>query len=105
MELKQRSHNKRQELFCDRCARVTAHTANDTTQPSGWIKLKEGIRAYRQYRECMKCGGATGELGEPIGFQWTVEVTEGDVNRVCEELNELRQFRDSIKAALDLVKS
>lgn len=105
MTTKQRSHNKRQELFCERCGRITVHTTDDPTQTSEWVTLPENIRAYRQSRDCTICGGTSGQPGEPIGWQFTVEMNEDDFNRVCKELDQLRQFRDTVQGALKSLKA
>jgi hypothetical protein len=95
-----REPNKRQYLFCQRCQRITKHTTDDA-QNSDWVTLAEGIWAYKQSRDCTVCGGASGEPGESVGWQSTIEMTERDFNRVVEELVELRKFRDSAMIALE----
>jgi len=95
-----RGPNQNQSWYCERCGRETTHKIEIV--PSETCMLKENIRAYRRFRECTECLGIISPLGEPEGNIYTVEINESDFDKVCSELNSLRDFREAVRKALDV---
>ena len=95
-----RSHNRHQEWYCDVCDRITVHRIGDDALDIGdgvlssdWFKEGD-FRAYQRQRVCEECSN-------PLT---TVELRHEDFVRLRKaeaELERLRAFRDSVRAAFD----
>lgn len=99
----QRGPNQNQTWYCERCGQDTTH--NIELVPSERCMLREGICAYRRFRECRECLRKSSPPGKPDGNIYTVEMDESDFNKVCKELDSLCKFRDAVQQALDVMGS
>ncbi len=60
--------------------------------------MLRNIWVYRRYRKCENCLNI-GDRGEEMK---TVEMDESDFDKVCSELDLLRDFREAVLKALDV---